>query len=330
MQIGSLPLYLGGYFSLNYRYVNEENRYSIDNIAILGYGSYEKFSYMAELEYKEFYVQSEKMGTTKTEQDLRLHVERFYIQYNMDENYLFQVGKYNSPIGYWNLLPINVLRDTTSSPVTSSIIFPRYTTGIDVSYSSYSQNNFKVDIMLQKNSDLDANYNNYEVDEHYGFGLTFDKDNLSLKFNIGFFNLVQYNNANIRTSESLDDDSDDELEDDETMELMLPGRYYALISTQYDNDKFKIMGEIGTQRSSYFKATTSYAAYLQGLYRINERHIGILRVESYQEDVLDKSDDVAIIGYTYRPTYPVAIKTEYQFHSLANNDTFIFSFSMMF
>jgi len=335
IQIASLPIYIGGYFSLDYRHTKQEDRYRINNIALLSYGNYNKFSYIAEVEYKKFYVQTIQDTMETTKQDHMLLMERLYLDYNINQNYMLRVGKYNSPIGYWNLLPVNVLRDTTSSPVTSSIIFPQYTTGVDVSYTSYDINSFKIDLMFQNNTDLDARYNNYEIDEHYGVGITYEKENLSFKLNAGYFNLVQYHDAieyrNEFDEKEEEEDSEEEEdeEDDEDYELKQPRRYYALLAARYDSNNFQIMSEIGTQRTAT-SSTTSYAAYIQGLYRFNNQHMAILRAESYQEDVLNKSDNMAIVGYTYRPIYPVAFKTEYQIHSLPKNDIFIFSFSMMF
>ncbi len=321
VQVGSLPFYLGGYFSLDYQHTDTTNRYRIDDIAILGYGSYDKFSYMAEFEFKEFYVQTRSQDSISLTQDTKLHTERVYVDYTLDENYMFRVGKYNSPIGFWNLLPVNVLRDTTSNPITSSIIFPQYTTGIGVTYNYYGENDLKIDLLAQKNSDLDPGYNNYEINEQYGVGVTYSKENLSLKMNAGVFNLVHYN-LNKNTG---DGDNDD----DDKSELEQPQRYYALVSAKYDVDNFQIMSELGTQASKT-KFTTEYAGYIQGLYRFNEEHSVIFRAESYKENVLNTSDNMAIVGYTYRPLYPIAIKTEYQFHSQSKNDNFLLSFSMMF
>ena len=325
VQVASLPLYIGGYVSLDYKSTNKEDIYRIDDVAFLGYGNYDKFSYMAEFEYKSFYVHTDSQATSTVKQDTNLHTERLYIDYNLNENYIFRAGKYNSPIGYWNLLPVNVLRDTTSSPITSSILFPQYTTGLGSSYSSYGNSEFKIDLMLQKNKDLDAGYNNYEIDEHLGLGFTYSKNNLSLKFNAGIFNLIQYHTG---VNSENDEDEHDE-DEDERNELKQPERYYALISAKYESENFKLMGEMGSQRSEE-DFTTSYAGYIQGAYYFNDKHTAILRIESYEEKVLKKSENFGVIGYTYRPIFPIAIKTEYQAHSISKNDKFLFSFSVMF
>jgi hypothetical protein len=304
IQIAQYPIYIGGYFSTDYLNVGTKNRYRVNNLALLSYGNYDKFSYMAEFEYKGLYILNKNAGKYTSTTDTAIHTERFYIDYNMNENYLFRVGKYNSPIGYWNLLPINVLRETTSNPISTLILFPTFTTGIMVSYSTFGKANLKVNLLLQKNADLDASYNNYRMDDHYGLGLVYEKNEWNFKLNLGEFDGLFVN----AKSQIL---------------------YYYMASLKYETEKFQIMSEIGSQKSdkSY---TTRYAGYVQGLYHINEEHAAVLRLESYDDVYHNIKEDIAVFGYSYRPTYPVSIKTEYQLHSLQKNNQFLLSFSVLF
>ncbi len=304
VQVGSLPLYIGGYFSLDYKHMNSIDRYRIDDVAVLGYGNYKKFSYMLELEFKELYVETHQNGTKKTTRDNKLYTERLYIDYNLNENYMFRVGKYNSPIGFWNMLPINVLRETTSSPMTRYILFPKFTTGIDASYTSYGNSELKVDLILQHNQDIDDEYNNYKIDEHYGFGISYEKNDFTVKLNSGYFHRSNYNG-------------------------LYSNLYYFLLSAKYETEKYQILSELGSQKSKS-DYTTDYAGYIQGLYRFTEQHLGVVRLESYDDNVNRISDDIAIVGYTYRPLYPIAIKSEYQFHSQNERNQFLFSISVLF
>lgn len=303
VQVGALPLYLGGYFSMEYSKSQELQHYSVDDIALLSYGSYNRFSYLLELEFTEFYVRSNDNNITKSTQDHTLHLERIYLDYNLNENYSLRLGKYNSPVGFWNLLPINVLRETTSSPVSTEILFPKFTTGLDASYSSFDAGLFKVDLLLQHNDGLDESYNNYNVDQHYALGLGYEQDNISLKINGGYFHL---DDTSIQTE-----------------------RYYLLISGKYEKEKYQFMAELGSQRSQD-RFTTEYAGYLQGLYRLSPKHIAIARVESYSDKVSDETENLLVMGYTYRPLYPIALKAEYQLHSQSRDNQFLCSFSMLF
>ena len=304
VKVADLPLYIGGYISLDYRNKNSENKYRIDDIALLSYGDYKKVSYMAELEFKQFYTLYERDGNYTSKAHTPLHVERLYLDYNFDENYMLRLGKFNSQTGFWNLLPINVLRDTTSNPVSTIILFPKFTTGVYASYTSYKEGEFKIDGMLQHTKDLDSTYNNYTMDEHYAMGVSYGQDSLQFKFNMGLFDSYQPNNLTAK-------------------------RYYALVALKYERENYQIVSELGSQTSKE-RFTTAYAGYLQGLYRFTEQHAGILRLESYDDRVAQKKDNIAIFGYTYRPSYPVAIKAEYQVHTLKKENQFLFSFSVLF
>lgn len=304
IKVGELPIYLGGYISVDYRNKNDENRYRLDDIALLSYGNYDNFSYMAELEYQGLYVVREKNNKYTNQRATTLHAERLHVDYEHNENYLFRVGKYNSPVGYWNLLPINVLRDTTSNPVSTNILFPKSTTGAMATYSSYEYGDLKVNLMMQHNNDLDSTYNNYNIDEHYGLGVEYAQDEWEIKANIGEFEGLFNNEA----SEKL---------------------YYYMVSLKYETEQFKITSELGSQKVDKYY-TTRYAGYVQGIYSFNEKHAGVVRLESYDDIHNAIKEDIAVLGYSYRPLYPVSIKTEYQLHSLRKNNQFLLSLSVMF
>ena len=304
LQVASLPVYIGGYFSLDYRNMNNENRYRADDIAFMSYGSYNKFSYMLEFEYKAFYTKTTIGDSTSIKRDTRLHKERIYLDYNFNENYMFRVGKYSSPVGFWNLLPVNVLRQTTSNPISSNIIFPKFTTGVGATYSSFDDAEVKLDFMFQDTEDLDDSYNNYKINKHYGMGISYEKNEYSFKLNGGYFEKIE----NINNQNNLS---------------------YFLFSGKYETDAYQIQGELGYQRSNK-QTTTPYAGYLQGVYNITQQHLAVLRLESYENKTNNINDNIAIVGYTYRPLYPVAIKSEYQFHSIKRENQFLFSLSVMF
>jgi len=304
VQVGSLPFYVGGYFSLDYIKKEGETKYSIDDVAILGYGNYSKFSYMVELEYKEPYSYTDRGSQTYTEKDSHLYTERLYVDYNHDENFMFRAGKYNSNIGFWNLLPINVLRETTSSPKSTYIIFPKFTTGLDSSYTSYEDGGLKINATLQHNDSIDNDdYNNYEVDKHYGAGLSYEMNEYTFKINGGYF----HTDYNIKKEDL----------------------YYLLLSAKYEADNYQILTEFGSQKSQE-EYTTKYAGYIQGVYRFTQSHIGVLRAESYDNKRDNISEEIMVVGYTYRPLYPIALKSEYQFHSKEDDNKLLFSLSVLF
>ena len=308
IQVASLPLYLGGYISLDYTNAETFQRYRLDDIALLAYGEYGKLSYMAELEFKEFYAYiQDDNGTNYTQKDTKLYIERLFGDYTLNENYRFRFGKYNSPIGFWNLLPINVLRETSSNPLITSLIFPKFTTGADITYTSYlPESEIEIDLILQNNDSISDDYNNFrDVDEHFGLGLTYAFDDYTFKLNGGYFHKRTFRKDKERD------------------------HYYALVAARYETEKLQLQTELATQRD-YDSFSVNYAGYIQGLYRFTPKHIAIVRFESYDNVEIETKDSIAIAAYTYRPLYPIAFKSEYQLHSLHSEDKLLFSFSVMF
>jgi len=287
-KIGSSPIYIGTHFSMDYTHKNGNNEYKINELALFSYGKFEKFSYMAELGYKNLYVSNSRTFA----EDKTLHIERLYADYDYNNEYNLRVGKYNSPIGFWNLLAVDVLKETTSEPISTSIIFPQYTTGID---ASYENNDLKFDVMLQHNNDFDSDFNNYKVDKHYGIGISYNTDTYKIKFNGGYFNDL----------------------------------YYTQVSAKYETDKYEILSEIGHQTSKE-RTIVPYAGYIQGSYKVTPQHIATLRTESYKNNLTSTDDTTAIVGYTYRPYQNIALKSEYQLHSQQKENQLLFSLSAMF
>ncbi len=304
MQVQDLPLYLGGYISLDYKSSQTEDRYRINDVAFLAYGNHKKFSYVAEFEAKEFYTKRYTTEADSSTYNSRVYAERVFLNYTLNENYQLKIGKYNSPVGLWNLYPINVFRETTSNPASTYIIYPKYTTGLLASYQSFGDGELSIDYMLQHNEDVDHEYNNYEIDKHYGFGVSYQVDDYSAKINGGHFHKV-----NLGALE-------DEL-------------YYVLLSAKYETDTYQVLSELGKQRSND-KVTTNYAGYIQGLYRYTQKHIAVMRVEAIDDRVNNINEELIILGLTYRPLYPVAIKYEYRFHSQNKLNQSLISLSVLF
>ncbi|MDM5271583.1 hypothetical protein PGH07_05300 [Sulfurovum sp. zt1-1] len=305
LQLGDLPLYLGGYTSLEYSRPSEGNRVlKLEELALMLYGEQDRFSYMIEMEAEDVYT--EVFGNeAMEEQHQRFHIERLYFNYDFDENYAIKAGKYNSPIGFWNKNPINVLRDTTSSPIIVERLFPEYTTGLEFTYQTQNENMLTINTMFQHSEDLDKTinddiYNNFEIDQHFGLGVSFQNDDITYQFNTGYFQMLTGTSYN-----------------------------YLLGSFNTNLSNEKIQGELGTQWKDG-KNTLSYIGYLQWIHTLTEQHETILRVESYKDNEQSSKDTFLVFGYTYRPYFPVALKAEYQWHSFNEKNQMLLSLSILF
>ncbi len=306
VQVGSFPLYIGGYTSIEYEHSYGKNRLlTLDDIAVMAYGDYNNFSYLIELEAEDIY--EEVLGDEESESDVKdhFHIERLYIDYEFNDRYMLRIGKYNSPIGFWNLIPINVLRDTSSNPIISKSLFPAFSSGIDLRYTLEKEMSSTVHFIAQENKDIETLinediYNNFDINRHYGAGLTLQNDAISYQFSAGYFRTI------------IDEDY-----------------YYFLGAFKYQNSSFKLQGEIGTQLNED-ESTIPYIAYLQYTKYFKQEHEAIVRVESYHNKIEDRSDSFIVLGYTYRPLYPIALKSEYQWHSYRQENKLLLSISVLF
>lgn len=305
VQVASLPLYIGGYFSMDYQQHENLKQLRLDDLALLAYGDAGTFSYLAEIEASDAFIKNWQ-PENNTSTDSRFHAERLYLSYDFKDDNTLKAGKFNSPVGFWNLTPINVLRDTTSSPVSTEILFPKYTSGLGLTHHVYTASENSINLMLQQTRDIDALfnsddvYNNFDIDRHYGLGLIHVEEAWSYQFNTGYFRTM--------TNESL---------------------YYLMASICYESEAFKFLSEIGSQHDDD-GFTVPYAGYVQGVYRLTSQHSAILRLEAYKDDTRRIKELFSVLGYTYRPIYPVALKIEYQSHSIHREDQFLTSFSVLF
>jgi hypothetical protein len=302
IKVPHVPLYIGGYATADYlQRTDDYHRVRVDELALIAYGGVDRLSYLGEIEMKESY--SKEWGKVESETyDDRVSIERLYMDYAFNDNLSLRVGKLNTPVGYWNLEPINVLRDSASNPYLAYIVYPKYTTGMLVSYADTLNSDTTYSLLLQENSDLDDGYNNISVNRHYSGGVEhYLNDALSIKANIGHF----------RTTDELP-------------------FYYFLAALQYEEDDYKISAEYGARRGET-DWSVPYALYVQGVWHLKERHDLIGRFEHYKIDEGALRDEqIGVFGYTYRPIYPVTLKAEYQAHSYSNENQVHLSFSVMF
>lgn len=296
-------LNIGGYISANYENSEIAKEYMIDDVAIMAYGRLdERLSYLVELEAVEFWVRDFGDGTTST--NMKFRIERGYVDYKFSNYVQLRVGKFITPIGYWNLNPINVLRDTTSNPRYAQEIYPRFTTGAMLSGYLPSDESWTYNAFVQHNKDLDPNYNNIETDEYYGVEVKKSFDNLTLGVNAGSYEVAEESFTYLGATLKYEHDR-----------VQVLSEYSMLTYNNIDND-----GDTHDK----------YAYYLQGRYKLSPQHFLVGRYEKFRDGFHGIDEEIRIIGYNYRPIYPVSIKCEYQFNSDEDKNRLLLSLSMLF
>ena len=66
------------------------------------------------------------------------------------------------------------------------------------------------------------------------------------------------------------------------------------------------------------------------MYRYTQEHAFVGRYEYYNDHQTNYVDNIGVLGYSYRPLYPVSLKGEYQWHSAHDENAWLFSFSVLF
>jgi len=298
-------IHIGGYFSLDYSKSNEKRQFRLDDVAFLLYGDLSSnISYLLELEAAPFYTKN--YTTDISETDNTFHYERFYLNYTYSEMFNIRIGKQITPIGYWNLEPINVLRDTSSNPLYSNKMFPKLLTGVDLHGYLDDDNSLKYHLFAQDNDDLDEDYINIKNDYFIGISLEYE-----------FLDEVSFGGAtgNYKTK-------------DDNRDVVL----YQL-DAKYDNYPFVVQAEMAYNNIDN-KVTDlkshQFAAYSQATYNFNMKHAVIGRYEYFEDSHIGDTNHIGVIGYSYRPMYSVSFKAEYQFNSNSDLSKSIISFSVLF
>ncbi len=300
----SEKLHLGGYASIDYESSNTLKQFRFDDVAVLAYGRLlPELSYLVELEATPFYQKNYSTG--QEQYNPIFYYERIYADYAYTEMFNFRVGKQISPIGYWNLEPINVLRDTSSDPLYSYEMFPKFLTGLDIYGYLNESATLKYHIFMQKNNNLNDETLNIKADQFFAFSLEHE---LTSEFSYGG------SAGNFVTKDKQHTN-------------------FFQIDAKFDDYPFVFQTEAAyndTSNTPLEEKTYKIAGYAQGLYHINMKHALIGRYEYFHDSGNSRTNNIEILGYSYRPIYPVSIKGEVQHNSDERLNKFIISFSVLF
>jgi len=294
---------IGGYFSSEFESKNNEETFTLDDVAVMAYGDINPmFSYLAEFEAVGFYQKNFSTGDESGSQ--KFHVERLYGDLWLADAYNLRLGKMITPIGYWNTEPINVLRDTTSNPLYSMLLFPKFVTGIDLNGYVPWIDGVHYHFFAQKNNDIDEEYINIPNNHFYGFSAEKElRNEWSAGGSVGEY----ITRTDQRTR-------------------------FVQANVKYDDQEWQMMSEVIFAKNEFTTndQASTLSGYVQGMYRYTQEHAFVGRYEYYNDHQSNYVDNIGVLGYSYRPLYPISLKGEYQWHSMKDENTFLFSFSVLF
>jgi hypothetical protein len=178
-------------------------------------------------------------------------------------------------------------------------------TGIDINGFIPGMEAARYHLFGQKNEDFDKGYINIQ-NTHF-FGLSVEKEISNDWSAGGSFGEYIATEGNKRTR-------------------------YVQANVKYDDTIWQLMSEALLAKSTYAQDADDYtlSGYAQGMYRYSPQHAFIVRAEHFNDHHTQYKDNIGVIGYSYRPLYPVSLKGEYQWHSQHDENRALFSFSVLF
>lgn len=296
-------LKIGGYIALKYENGESANKAMVDDIAVMAYGNLGSHTrYLVELENVGRYERDYKNHTTSESSEFR--IERAVVDHSVSSYLNFSLGKMITPVGYWNQTPINVLRDTTSSPLAATNIFPKLITGIQAYGDVGGIDGLGYMVCAQSNRDMDEKYNNFDIDRFIGVGA---------RYEVGEYSEIKVFAASFE--ERLTDIK----------------RNFVHFAYKYQEGYWQLLSEAAYSKVDIGSVSKSIAGgFLQGRYKLNDKNYAAIRYEYYMDAYEQERQHLGVIGYNYRPIYPVSFKVEYQFSSIVDRSKVLCSVSALF
>jgi hypothetical protein len=307
LRVPALGLTLGGYATAGYQKLRGvPGRAALDDLSLSawweGAGRWKVFS---EFDYEN--TLSSRTAQADDE-DRYLALERFYVDYAINELATLRAGKFLTPIGRWNLIHASPLVWTTSRPLVTTVAFPTNVTGLMVSgtvqvaasaidYSVYGSNGDEV----RPNPALDT--------FHEAIGLRVVAP-ISADGQLGFsyVSFEQARSADVRK----------ELYGFDV--LWTRNRFEVSAEAVY-----RVLREPGTRNEG--------GGFVQVVAPVAERLFAVGRYETYRMSQQTASTTLWVAGLSYRPNSAVVLKAEWvgsRHNDIGAAEGFLSSISVLF
>jgi hypothetical protein len=132
LRVPALGLTVGGYATVGYQKLRDApGRAALDDLSLsIWWESAGRWKVFSEFDWENSL--SSRPAYTG-DQDRYLALERFYVDYAVNEVTTLRAGKFLTPIGRWNLIHASPLVWTTSRPLVTTQAFPTNVTGLMIS-----------------------------------------------------------------------------------------------------------------------------------------------------------------------------------------------------
>ncbi len=226
-------------------------------------------------------------------------VERLYAEFLINNEFKLRVGKILTPFSRWNILHVAALVWTSSRPmITKGYVVPQHSTGLSVHYSSsLFKRDFNVVVFADDSADLELTRDEHEFNYAFGGRLNYQ---LSRELNIG----GSFVAAQIDVQHGVD------------------WQHTLGVDFLWQKNQFELQLESIFNLAPNYNTHSKYGLYLQGVAPLFEHVFAVGRYEymygnKNNHAVYERSQavpiHVGVVGLTWRPAPPLALKVEYRF-----------------
>jgi hypothetical protein len=307
-RIDQTGLVIGGYIHIDYEnFENQNGKLKLDDASLfLSWKIRPWLRFFTELEFEDSVTIERNSIDTD---DSNFSVERLYLDFLTSEWSTLRLGKFLTPVGYWNEIHAAPLVWTTSRPLVTERPFAKHATGIML-HGTIPISDLDLDldyaVFADDSNDLDPK----KIDVNFNNAL-----GGRLRLSLSNFTSIGVSYVNFRS---------DQLKNNPNYNLLG-------LDFRFRRSQFEITSELTYRFSN--KTSEQKGLYLQMVAPLGKNFFAVGRYEYFDDGELSPDVHLGIAGLAYRPIPGLVLKAEYRV-GRHNSETapsgFLTSFSILF
>jgi hypothetical protein len=307
-ELGSTGLHLGGYTNAKGEFArNQPYQFHITDLSLLlSWQANNRLRFFTEVEAGEPFTAID--GQRNGSQDIRLELERLYVDGLINDSLSLRIGKFLTPIGRWNLIHADPLVWTATRPVATEDLFSKHANGLMLNGNlQVAERRLEYSVYGDLSSSLDP-HTSYEPFRNAlgAHALYAWSDQLELG--------LSYASYELRTQPRL--------------------RHHLLgVEASWKLRRYELSGE-WVYRATQNREPGLWQGFVQGVAPILGSHwYAVGRYELFQQGQALTTGQVGVAGLAYRPLPPLVLKFEYRLgthNQVTAPDGFYTSFAVLF